>query len=133
MRKLEGDLRVKLLVRAGREVTLTREGIDLLPKARRSLEDIEATLDALRVRTRERETVLAVGCLPAVAATHLPNILRDFDARRRGCFLCIHDNSAKEIAHLLQSGMIELAITTFAAGGSDLEIETLTRESFVLI
>jgi DNA-binding transcriptional LysR family regulator len=132
MRKLEDDLRVKLLVRAGREVTLTREGFDLLPKARQSIEDIEASLDALRLQGNARETRLAIGCLPTVATTHLPFILKAFRAQC-GVSLRVHDNSAKDIAALVQSGAIEFAITTVSANGCDLEIETLIKESFVLI
>ena len=37
MRKLEEDLGLKLFARTTREVTLTRAGIDFLPKARRAL------------------------------------------------------------------------------------------------
>jgi DNA-binding transcriptional LysR family regulator len=133
MRKLEDDLCVKLLVRAGREVTLTSEGVDLLPKARRSIADIEASLDALRLRRDAQQTRLAIGCLPTVATAHLPSILKQFAARQCGALLRVHDNSASEIAALVQSGAVEFAITNLSANDCDLETETLIRESFVLI
>jgi DNA-binding transcriptional LysR family regulator len=133
MRKLEDDLCVKLLVRAGREVTLTAEGVDLLPKARRSIADIEASLDALRLRKDAQQMRLAIGCLPTVATAHLPWILKHFAAHQCGASLRIHDNSATEIAALVQSGAVEFAITTISAHGCDLEVETLIREPFVLI
>jgi DNA-binding transcriptional LysR family regulator len=133
MRKLEDDLCVKLLVRTGREVTLTREGCDLLPKARKSLEDIEASLRELRTQGSSRQTRLAIGCLPTVAVTHLPLILKDFRASQHGAVVRAHDNSASEMAELLQSGAIEFAVTVAAASSPDVEIEALARESFVLI
>lgn len=133
MRKLEDDLCVKLLIRAGREVTLTREGLDLLPKARQSIEDIGASLDALRLRGRSRQETLAIGCLPTVAVSHLPPILKDFRARHHGVSLRVYDNSAREIADLVQSGTVEFAITVVSASSCDLDIETLIKESFVLV
>lgn len=133
MRKLEDDLCVKLLVRAGREVTLTHEGCELLPKARKSLEDIEASLHELRLQQKSRQARLAIGCLPSVAATHLPLILKDFRAGQHDVVVHTHDNSAREMAELLRSGAIEFAITIAAASGPDFEIEALVREPFVLI
>jgi DNA-binding transcriptional LysR family regulator len=41
MRKLEEDLGIKLFARTTREVTLTRAGIEFLPKAQKAIEELE--------------------------------------------------------------------------------------------
>src|SRR4051812_25278057 len=48
MKKLEDDLGVKLLARTTRQVALTPAGQDLLPKARRMMDEISASFAALR-------------------------------------------------------------------------------------
>src|SRR5215813_609530 len=48
MRKFETDLGVRLLTRTTRQVTLSPAGLELLPKARRMLEEMEESLEALR-------------------------------------------------------------------------------------
>jgi DNA-binding transcriptional LysR family regulator len=45
MRKLEEELGLKLFARTMREVTLTRAGIDFLPKAQGALAELEQSFD----------------------------------------------------------------------------------------
>ena len=67
MKKLEDDLGVKLLARTTRQVALTPAGQDLLPKARRMMDEISASFAALRQQGKERQERLTVGCLPTIA------------------------------------------------------------------
>lgn len=133
MRKFEADLGVKLLTRTTRQVKLSLAGLELLPKARRMLDEIEASLDALRQFGRHRQESVSIGCLPTIANHYLPRLLRDFSGRFPDIAVKIHDNSAAEIAELVQSGAAEFGITIVSANRADLEIKPLLKEPFVLL
>jgi DNA-binding transcriptional LysR family regulator len=131
MRKLEDDIGVKLLTRSTRQVALTPAGLELLPRARRMIEDMQASFADLRRQGRERQERLAVGCLPTLAIHYLPSILHDFGRAFPDLNVQIHDLSASEIADLVQSGQAEFGLTIVSANRWDLEIEPLVKEPFV--
>jgi DNA-binding transcriptional LysR family regulator len=133
MRKLEDDLGVRLLSRTTREVSLTPAGLDLLPKVKGMIEDLSVSLDELRQQGRTRDGRLAVGCLPTIAAGYLPKALKRFREHHPDVVVRVHDNSATEIADLVNTGAIAFGITLVASHRWDFDIETLLREPFVLV
>lgn len=133
MRKFEADLGVKLLTRSTRPITLSAAGLELLPKARRILDEIESSFESLRRAGQHRQERIAIGCLPTIAAHYVPRLLRGFSERYPEITVKIHDNSAAEIAELVQSGTAEFGITIVSANRIDLEIKPLFKEPFVLI
>lgn len=133
IRKLEDDLGLKLLSRTTRQVTLTRAGLELLPKARDTIEELSATIDLLRQQGRARQGRLAIGCLPTIANHYLPRILRRFGQRYPDVAVRVYDNSASEISQMVQAGTAEFGVTIVAANSWDLDIEVLLKETFFLI
>lgn len=133
IRKLEVDLGVKLFTRSTRQVSLTPAGAELLPRARAMIEDLSRSYEDLRAQGRERQERLSIGCLPTIATMHLPALLREFSALRPEIGVRIHDNSAREIAALVESGEAEFGITVLSAGRWDLETKPLIRERYVLL
>src|SRR5215467_9974832 len=81
MRKLEDDLGIKLFARTTREVTLTRAGIDFLPKAKKAIGELELSFDELKQQVAKRRDRLDIACLPTFAVHYLPPILRTFNER----------------------------------------------------
>jgi DNA-binding transcriptional LysR family regulator len=133
MKKLEDDLGVKLLARTTRHVALTPAGQELLPKARRMMDEISASFAALRQQGKERQERLSIGCLPTIAIHYLPRVLHEFQAEWPGLTVQIHDNSATEIAEHVQAGRAEFGITIVSANRWDLEIAPLLKEPFVAV
>lgn len=133
IRKLEEDLGVKLLSRTTREVSLTQAGLTLLPRVKETIEGLAGSLDELRRAGRSRQETLAIGCLPTVASGRLPHALQIFQEQHPDVFVRIYDNSASEIAELVQSGAVEFGITMVAAHRWDFDIELLIKDSFVLV
>lgn len=133
IRKLEADLGVKLFTRTTRQVALTPAGSELLPRARSMLENLSMSYEALRAQGRERQERLSIGCLPTIATYYLPSILREFTRQMPTINVRIHDNSASEIATLVQKGEAEFGITVLSASSWDLEMKPLLKERYVLL
>lgn len=133
IRKLEDDLGFQLLTRTTRQVALTPAGLELLPTARRMIGELSDAIDVLRTRGRKQQSHIAIGCLPTIAAYHLPRVLKEFDALYPAVSMKIYDNSAGEIATMVQSGQAEFGITIAANGILDLVVTPLIKERFVLL
>jgi DNA-binding transcriptional LysR family regulator len=133
MKKLEDDLGLMLLIRTTRSVTLTPAGLELLPKARLLLDDLASQFEHLREQAKSHHERVAIGCLPTIATHHLPRILAEFGALHPDVSVKVYDNSAMEIAKLVESGAAEFGITTVAANVWNLEIKPLLKEPFVLL
>lgn len=133
MRKLEEDLGVQLMARTTRQITLTSAGQDLLPKARRLMAELESELQSLRGQAHERQERVAFGCLPTIAAYHLPQALSTFRERYPDVAVKIYDNSASEIALLVQKGEAEFGIGIVSVHAWDLDIAPIRKEPFVLL
>ncbi|MDE2578339.1 MAG: LysR family transcriptional regulator [Hyphomicrobiales bacterium] len=133
IRKLEDDLGLKLFLRTTRQVSLTQAGLELLPKARMLMESLTASYESLRSQSRERQTQIAIGCLPTIATYQLPAILKTFARQNADVAVRVYDNSASEIAGLVQAGAIEFGITILSATTADLEIKPLMKERYALL
>jgi DNA-binding transcriptional LysR family regulator len=133
IRKLEELLGVTLIARTTRSLSLTPAGVELLPKARRLIEDMGAAFDGLSRQAREQDESVVIGCLPTVAVMCLPETLRRFRERYPGTAVRIHDNSASEIADKVQAGEAAFGITIVAANRWSLDLEPIVKEPFVLV
>ena len=83
MKKLEDDLGIKLLARTTRQVSLTPAGQELLPRARRIIEEITASFADLRQLGKARQESLAIGCLPTCTGMRLSPSRRRISSRVR--------------------------------------------------
>ncbi|NVO17223.1 MAG: LysR family transcriptional regulator [Rhodoplanes sp.] len=133
MRKLEDDLGVKLLARTTRHVALTPAGLELLPKARRILDEATRSFEDLRRQGRAQQERLAIGCLPTIAIRYIPRVLFEFTRMYPDLDVQVFDNSVSEIADHVQSGRAEFGITIVSANRWDLEVTELVKEPFVLV
>src|SRR5262245_13371159 len=107
MKKFEDHLGVKLFTRTTRHVPLTPAGLDLLPKARRLLEESHTIFADLTAEASARQERIAIGCLPTMAIHFLPRVLREFASAHPGMSVRVFDNSASEIAERVQKGEAE--------------------------
>lgn len=132
IKKLEDDLGLKLFARTTRQVTLTPTGVELLPKARRIMDEITSSFEELRLRGRERQEHVAIACLPTLASLHLPRILDNFLSAYRDVRVRILDHSASEIVDHVRDGEVEFGISIVSSTAGDVEILPLFKENFVL-
>ncbi|HEV2627229.1 MAG TPA: LysR substrate-binding domain-containing protein [Pseudolabrys sp.] len=132
MRKLEEELGLKLLARTTREVTLTRAGIDFLPKARKALSELEQSFDDLRQQGAKRRERLDVACLPVFAVNYMPPILRRFHEVMPDVQVRIFETPSAAIAELVESGEVEFGFTGLLTNRWDLDIETFSASPLAL-
>ena len=133
MKKLEDDLGLRLLVRTTRQVSLTPAGLEFLPKAQRILDELSLSFEGLRAQGRGHQERIAIGCLPTIAVSYLPRVLGEFSDLYPRVSVKVFDNSALEIAELVQSDAVAFAITLMATTAWDVEAKPLFREPFVLL
>jgi DNA-binding transcriptional LysR family regulator len=132
MRKLEEELGLKLLARTTREVTLTRAGIDFLPKARKALSELEQSFDDLRQQGAKRRERLDIACLPVFAVNYMPPILRRFHELMPDVQVRIFETPSAAIAELVESGEVEFGFTGLLTNRWDLDIETFSASPLAL-
>jgi DNA-binding transcriptional LysR family regulator len=78
------------------------------------IEGLSSSLDALREHGRLRQEILGIGCLPTIAAGHLPIALKRFQSQHPEAVVRVYDNSVAEIAELIDTGKIEFGVTLVA-------------------
>jgi DNA-binding transcriptional LysR family regulator len=132
MRKLEDDLGLKLFARTTREVTLTRAGIDFLPKAQKALAELEQSFDELKQQGAKRRERLDIACLPVFAVNYLPPILSRFHKLQPRVQVRVFETPSAAIAELVQSGEVEFGLSVVKTNRWDLEVETISASPLAL-
>lgn len=132
MRKLEEELGLKLFARTTREVTLTRAGIEFLPKAQKAIAELEQSFDELKQQGAKRRERLDIACLPAFAVNYLPPILRKFHKAQPLVQVRIFETPSAAIAELVQSGEVEFGLSVIQTNRWDLDVETLSTSPLAL-
>jgi DNA-binding transcriptional LysR family regulator len=132
MRKLEDELGVKLFARTTREVTLTRAGIEFLPKAQKAIGELEQSFDELKQQGAKRHERLDIACLPAFAIHYLPPILRTFRKKHPSIEVRIFETLSAAIAELVGSGEVEFGLSMIQTNRWDLDVETIGEAPLAL-
>jgi DNA-binding transcriptional LysR family regulator len=132
MRKLEDELGIKLFARTTREVTLTRAGIDFLPKAQKAIAGLEQSFDELKQQGAKRRERLDIACLPVFAVHHLPPILSRFNRTHPDVEVRIFETPSAAIAALVESGEVEFGLSVIQTNRWDLDVEAIADVPLVL-
>ncbi|HEY2137318.1 MAG TPA: LysR family transcriptional regulator [Xanthobacteraceae bacterium] len=125
MRKLEDEVGIKLFARTTREVTLTRAGIEFLPKAQKAVAELEQSFDELKQQGQKRRDRLDIACLPAFAVHYLPAILSTFHKQHPSVEVRIFETPSAAIADLVGSGEVEFGLSVIQTNRWDLDVETI--------
>ncbi len=133
MRKLEEDLGLKLFARTTREVTLTRAGIDFLPKAHQAIAELEQSFDDLKQQGAKRRERLDIACLPVFAVSSLPPVLSKFHKAQPGVQVRIHETPSAAIAELVEAGDVEFGLSVLPTNRWDLDVEAIFGSPVVLV
>jgi DNA-binding transcriptional LysR family regulator len=131
LQKLEAALGLQLIERTTRSMTVTRVGMDFLPKAIRSVRELGTALDELKLNARQDEQQMLVGCLPTIAGSQLTSIIREYRVRHPRSVVQVFDRSATEIREAALRGELDFAISALDAPHHELMAERLFEEPLV--
>ena len=129
--KLEQALGVRLLERTTRRVTLTAVGRDFERKTRELLDELDATLLAIRGVAATRMGEVTVACVPSTVNYYLSNVIRRYRELSPKVRVKVFDAGANEVLAAVARGEADFGIDFLGAQEGELEFEPLVEERFV--
>jgi DNA-binding transcriptional LysR family regulator len=117
----------------GGRVTLTPAGRELLPAARRALDEVAAGLDAARRTGNGQAGLLRIGFAASLALTVLPRIVRAYGGRHPGVELEIREMTSAPQATALREHVLDVGLLREPPDGDDLVAEPILSEPFVVV
>ena len=131
--KLEDELGLPLFIRTTRKLALSKEGLALLPRARRAIADLETALSDLKQVGQLKQHVLTMGCIPSLASSVLAGVLADFQASVPQVRLRVLDGYARDIAAQVNNGEAEFGLVVRQGTHYELDFQPLVTERFVAV
>jgi len=131
--KFETELGLPLFIRTTRKLSLSKEGLALLPRARRALDDLENALTELKHRGQLKQLDLTMCCVPSLASSVLADVLHAFSASMPQVRLRVLDGYARTIAAQVNGGEAEFGLVVRQGTHYELEFRPLVTEHFVAV
>ncbi|WP_144635666.1 LysR family transcriptional regulator [Bordetella genomosp. 13] len=133
LKETEESLGIKLFERSTRMVRLSREGQDILETARRITALHAKGMQELEQRLRDRNNRVALAALPTLAASVIPQVIRNLTSRNPRIRVEVFDPVANEALELLRDRRVDIAVTAKGdENATDLVYQELFTEPFVL-
>ena len=129
--KLEQALGVRLLERTTRRVTLTAVGRDFERRTRDLLDELDATLLAVRGVAATRMGEVTVACVPSTVNYYLSDVIARYHALSPKVRVKVLDAGANEVLAAVARGEADFGLNFVGAQEGDLEFESLAEERFV--
>jgi DNA-binding transcriptional LysR family regulator len=133
LQNLEASLGVKMVERTTRSVALTSIGRDFLPRARRLLDDLSASLVEIRETGKAQRGDVSIACVPTVGIRYLPRIIQEYSARYPDNRIKIFDHASSGVADAVLRREAEFGINIGGSHHPELESIPVLRDRFVLI
>ena len=132
IKRLEEELGVKLVERAGRKMMLTPFGADVVARARNILRESEQIVElAQRMRDPEAGTV-RLGMFPTLGPYLLPHVMPPLRKRFAQLELLLVEEKTPQLLAQLEAGRLDAALMALPVGNPRLEHAALFDEPFVL-
>lgn len=132
IQRLETHLGTPLFDRHGRGVTMNDAGKSLYPRARRILDEVRETEDAIRREGAEGAGTLSVGAIPTVAPYVLPAAVQRMRARHTALRVELREDYSAVLAKLLLDGALDVVIAALPYPFEHLDTEFLGTDELVV-
>lgn len=132
IQRLERHLGAPLFDRHGRGVTQTAAGQALYPRARRLLDELRATEDAIRREGADGVGTLSVGVIPTVAPYVLSAALQRLRVRHATIRVELREDYSAVLAKLLLDGALDVVIAALPYPFEHLDTEPLGDDPLVV-
>lgn len=108
--ELERALRAQLFERTTRSVRVTAGGRSMVEQIRGILASFDHGMRQLERQASGEQGVVAIGCLPSIAATYLPGFIRDFSREYPGVRIEVRDALNDQVAEQVLSGEVDFGV-----------------------
>lgn len=131
--KLEESLGAQLFDRTTRRVTISKVGKEFLPEARRIIENFEVSISNIRNHIQMRTGEVVIAANNSIAENLLPDILHQFKTENPNISITVRESSSYEAVERVLRNEVELGISQFGDGHTELEFEAIIEDRFVVI
>jgi DNA-binding transcriptional LysR family regulator len=132
IQKLEASLGAPLLERSTRHVKLTMVGRDFLPKVRRFVDELEASVLGIGDLGARSSGLVSIAAVPSAVFYFLPQAIARFSERYPRIRIRILDIGANEGLEAVARGEADFGINFIGASHSDIEFTRLVDDPFML-
>lgn len=132
VQQLEGELGLRLLDRTTRQVRVTAVGETLAASGARLLAELDTVLRELKDTGQQRRGRVVMACVPSVARGLMPGCVEYCAKKWPEIFFTIEDIAAKDVIAKVKRGDVEFGVTGGHIDASELHVEDLTKDPFVL-
>ncbi|HEU4650665.1 MAG TPA: LysR family transcriptional regulator [Croceibacterium sp.] len=129
--KLERALGARLLERTTRRVTLTAFGREFERKATEILDELDASLLAMRGAAATRMAEVSVACVPSTVYYYLSEVIRRYHERSPRVRVRVFDAGANEVLAAVARGEADFGLDFLGSQEGELEFAPLAEERFV--
>ena len=133
IRRLEGQLGLKLFDRLPKGAVLTEGGRWLLPRARRILSEVDDMAVSLADDLDIGKGHLVVGCIPTMAPYLLPAMVPRFLRSYPECELTLVEDLTDRLVAMLIDHSIDMAILSTPIDNEAITLSVLARERLLIV
>jgi LysR family hydrogen peroxide-inducible transcriptional activator len=133
IQELEDLLGVRLLERTKRRVVTTPIGIEIAERARRTLEEAEALVQAAHVGAEPLSGDLRLGVIPTIGSYLLPRILPELRHRFPKLRLYLREDQTARLLDQLAAGELDVLILAFPMDTPGAEVTIIGKDPFWLV
>lgn len=133
IKAMEQALGLNLFTRTTRRVRLTAEGERFVRRARHLLEELESTVDQLTQGTALARGTVAFSCIPTIAASVFPRVIREFRRRHPGVKVEMTDDATVSMERKIVEGEVEFGIGGVPRRSDELDFVPIVEDPFVLV
>lgn len=133
VRRLEGELGVRLFVRSGRRLTLTEAGRTLVPHAERVLAAVDAAAASVADVRQLRGGTAALGTFGVAYHFFVHDVLAECAARYPELKVRILGQNTVEVCQMIRDGELEAGLVTLPIDDAGLDVRpVMTDEQLVV-
>lgn len=129
IRSLEEELGLRLFERTTRRVMLTEAGIELLPTARRTLEQLDSTVRQLQSTHLKQGELLKIATSPLLAASLMPSVIAHFKHDFPNVKIELLDVPVADVAETVRTGQAHIGVCTSMQDTRDLKSDVVFRDA----
>jgi DNA-binding transcriptional LysR family regulator len=133
VRKLEEEHGLALFVRAGRRLSLTAAGAELLPLARRSVDGADRGADVLSALRGMEGGVASLGVLRNAPFYFLPDLVERFHRARPAMRVRLVGQNSVEVAEAVRNGALEAGLVVLPVVDDGLTVRPIMRDEVVWV